>query len=160
MNQKMTIPPELEGEYTIRVMDMPLTSPGFVMYDDDDHANIYLNARYNRETNEGTADHELTHVVNDDIHNDDPIEVIEARADGLPIPLKSIPRLMRARDLIPPSPSLPDQKKETPVPPPTEEDASSVPIRRPSLSPHQATVLLHAISDLDAWFFRDNQYDY
>lgn len=159
MNQKMTIPPELEGEYTIRVMDMPLTSPGFVMYDDDDHANVYLNARYNRETNEGTADHELTHVVNDDIHNDAPIEVIEARADGLPAPLKSIPRLMRARDLIPPSPSLPDQKKEVPVPPPTEEDASSVPIHRPSLSPHQATVLFRAINDLDAWFFKE-QYDF
>ena len=149
MNQKMTIPPELEGEYTIRVMDMPLTSPGFVMYDDDDHANVYLNARYNRETNEGTADHELTHIVNDDIHNDDPIEVVEARADGLPAPLKSIPRLMKARDLLPQTTNV-----AAASPPPRSQSHSPVPI-----SHHQAAVLFRAINDLDAWFFKE-QYDF
>ena len=153
------IPPELEGEYIVRIVDMPEFMNGMVKYDGDDFANIYVNAHLNEESRRKAADHELTHVVNDDLHNDDPIEVVEARADGLPAPLKSIPRLMRARDLIPPSPSLPDQKKETPVPPLTEEGASSVPIRRPSLSPHQATILLHAISDLDAWFFRDSTYE-
>jgi len=153
------IPPELEGEYIVRIVDMPEFMNGMVKYDGDDFANIYVNAHLNEESRRKAADHELTHVVNDDLHNDDPIEVIEARADGLPTPLKSIPRLMRARDLISPSPSLPDQKKETPVPPLTEEGASSVPIRRPSLSPHQATVLFRAINDLDAWFFKE-QYDF
>ena len=75
-----TIPPELEGEYTVRVMDMPVSTPGFVTYDEDDHANIYLNARYSREKNRRTAAHELTHVLHDDIHNADPIQVIESRA--------------------------------------------------------------------------------
>ena len=152
-----TIPPEFEGEYTIRVMDMPLTSPGFVMYDDDDHANVYLNARYNRETNEGTADHEMIHVINDDIHNDDPIEVIEARADGLPSLLKSIPHLMRASDLLPPSQSLP--QAATPPVHGKVAERGEVGRGRSPISPHQATVLLRAINNLDVWFFKE-QYDF
>lgn len=154
------LPFELEGEITIRVVDdMPVASPGFVIYDETGHCNVYLNGRYNHESNIQTAIHELRHILNDDFFNNDPIEVVEARADGLPAPLKSIPCLMRARDLIPPSPSLPDQKKEAPSSPLTEEDASSVPIRRPFLSPRQATVLRRAINDLDAWFFKE-QYDF
>ena len=141
MKPKKMIPPELEGEYTIRVMDMPLTPPGFVMYDDDDHANVYLNARYNRETNKNTADHEMIHVINDDIHNDDSIEVVEARADGKAAKLKSIPCLMKARDLMP-------KPKPQPVPKP-----------RVQLSPHQAAVLFRAISNLDSLFF-DTKYDF
>ena len=143
MTKKMKIPTELEGEYTIRVVDMPLTSPGFVMYDNDDHANIYLNAHYNRETNENTADHEMVHVINDDIHNDDPIELVEARAAGIPITLRAIPRLMKACDLLP---------KPKPKPQP-------VPKTRTMLSPHQAAVLLRAITDLDSMFF-NSKYDF
>lgn len=143
MTMKMTIPPELEGEYTIRVTDMPLTSPGFVMYDDEDHANVYLNARYNRETNENTADHEMIHIINDDIHNTDDIRIVEARADARTAKLKSIPRLMKARDLLP---------KPKPKPQP-------VPKTRTMLAPHQAAVLLRAISDLDSLFF-DSKYDF
>lgn len=75
------IPPELEGEYTVRVMDLPASTPGFVTYDEDDHANIYLNAHYNRETNRHTADHEFTHILNDDIHNLYDIRTVESRAN-------------------------------------------------------------------------------
>lgn len=137
MNQKMTIPPELEGEYTIRVMDMPLTSPGFVMYDDDDHANIYLNAHYNHESNEETADHEMTHIINDDIHNDDDIRTIESRADGITANLKSIPHLIKASDLLPPPPSKPKFKP----------------------SPRQLAALRNCISELDTFLF-DDRYEY
>lgn len=151
MKRKTTIPPELEGEFTIRVMELPLTSPGFVMYDEDDHANVYLNSRYNQETNENTADHEITHIENDDLHNDDPIDVIEARADGIPAPLRSIPNLVRARDLV---------KKQTVTTPQEVGSNAQAPSAKPTISPHQAAVLFNAISDLDAWLFSDNRYDF
>ena len=135
MTKRMTIPPELEGEYTIRVMDMPVQTPGMVIYDDEDHANVYLNAHYNHESNAETADHELTHVIHDDIHNNDDIRTIEARADGDAAKLKSIPHLMKARDLLPPP-----QPKFTP-------------------SPHQLAVLQNCISELDR-FLLDDRYEY
>lgn len=154
------LPPELEGEYTIRVVDMPECSTGFVLYDDDDHANIFLNARYTRESNLDTADHELTHILNDDFHNDDDIRTVEARANAKcsgepcsPHALSSIPNLMKASDLLPRQ-TLPDRNDEIPAKP-------GIGVRRSPaiLSPHQAAVLIRALSDLDAWLFRE-QYDY
>ena len=131
-----TIPHELEGEYTVRVMDMPLASPGFVTFDEDDHANVYLNAHYNHETNLDTCDHELAHVLNDDIHNNDNIRAVETRADGS-AKLKSIHRLMKASALLPPPPLKP---KYTPT-------------------AHQLNVLRKCISELDAFLF-DDRYEY
>ena len=177
MKRKMTtIPPEFEGEYTVRIVDMPVASPGLVLFDDDDHANVYLNARYNRETNENTADHELIHLLNDDIHNDDDIRTVEARADGLPAPLKSLPHLIKASDLLPhtkshPPLGRPQCPENSPVdcfqrgragrpfvaPAPLGSDEAP---RSPApISPHQAAVLLHAVNDLDDWLFRDTTYD-
>ena len=100
----MKIPIEFEGEYIVRVMDLPDGSNGFVVYDDDDFANVYVNARLNRSGQKKALDHEMTHIINDDIHNDDAIHVAEARASSR---LKSIPRLMKARDLIKPEPVKP-----------------------------------------------------
>ena len=159
MNRKLTIPPELEGEYTVRVIDMPDCSPGFILYDDDDHANIYLNARYNRESNANTADHELAHILNDDFHNTDDIRTVETRADGHFVPSKPIPNLIRARDLIPKS--LPplgkvDLTKNACIVSSKTDEVHRFP--RP-LSPHQAAVLFRAITDLDAILFSD-RYDY
>ena len=119
---------------------MPLCSKGFVIYDDDDFANIYLNARYNRETNVQSTKHELKHIVNDDIHNTDDIRTIEARADGHAAVLKAVPTLKKAIDLLPPPP--PEKQREKPVP----------------LSPRQSAVVLHALSELDRFLFSDTQY--
>lgn len=156
MKRKITtIPPEFEGEYTVRIVDMPVASPGLVLFDDDDHANVYLNARYNRETNENTADHEFIHLINDDIHNADDIRTVEARADGLPAPLKSVPRLMKARDLLHPS-KIPHQMEKVAQPQAVTDELP----RSPSvLSPHQSNVLLRAVNDLDDFLFHSN-YDY
>lgn len=143
------IPPELEGEFIIRIMDMPECLNGMVKYDENDFANIYVNARLNTEGRRKAADHELTHVINDDIHNDDDIRTIEARADGLPFPLKPIPHLMRACDLLPQTTNV----AAAPAPP-RSQSHSPVPI-----SPHQAAVMLHAVNDLDNWLFRDATYD-
>lgn len=149
------IPPELEGEYIIRVMDMPECLNGMVKYDENDFANIYVNAKLNAEARQKAADHELTHVINDDIHNSDPIEVIESRADAHATPRHRLLNLFKASDLLP-SAQLPHRSGE--VAERSEVDrAPRSPA--PQLSPHQAAVLLRAISDLDDWLFRDTTYD-
>lgn len=132
MNTRKTIPPELEGEYLIRVMDLPDGSRGFVLYDDDDFANVYVNARLNDVARKKAADHEMEHVINDDIHNDDDIRAVEARADGFDRRLREIPRLMKARDLMPPSPSR----------------------KKVKLSPRQIEALKRCIASLDDAYFK------
>lgn len=72
---------EIEGEYIIRVMDLPICSKGFVVYDDNDFANVYINARYSHSTQTKAIKHEIDHIIHDDIHNQDDIRTIEARAN-------------------------------------------------------------------------------
>ena len=167
MKPMNSLPSELEGEVTIRVVDdMPVASPGFVIYDETGHCNVYLNGRYNHESNMQTADHELRHILNDDFFSDEDIRTVESRADAHDTGCRRLPPLFKASDLLQsPSKSLPpvgkvgrpkvgsDEVPGPPVPPP--------PILHPApqLSPHQAAVLLRAISDLDEWLFRDTTYD-
>jgi hypothetical protein len=139
----MKIPPELEGEYIVRVMDLPEGSRGFVIYDDEDFANVYVNAHLNHESQVKASDHEMVHVINDDIHNDDDIRKAEARADGNAARLKSIPHLMKASDMLPPAPPPPS-------PPPKQKFKPS---------PHQLAVLNDCISELDAFLF-DDRYEF
>jgi hypothetical protein len=150
MTTMIQIPPELEGEYIIRVMDMPECLNGMVKYDENNLANVYINAKLNAEARQKAADHELTHVINDDIHNSDPIEVIESRADAHATPRHRLPPLFKARDLLQQTPPL--AAESTPPRSQTNSTASQ-------LSPRQAAVLLRAISDLDDWLFRDTTYD-
>jgi len=124
MTKKMTIPPELEGEYIVRVIDTPDCAHGFVIYDDDDFANVYVNARLNRESQRDAADHEMTHVINDDIHSAEGIRTVEARADGR---RRKLPKLFKARDLLPPKPKP-----------------------KPTLTPYQLRILKQAVAELDA----------
>lgn len=132
---------EIPDDAIVRLIDLPPGIGGSVMEDEDGYLSIYVNSRHGYYAQFDDLDHELAHIENDDLHNDDPIEVIEARADGLPAPLKGIPYLMKARDLIP---------KPKPQP---------VPRTRTMLAPHQAAVLLRAISDLDSLFF-DSKYEF
>lgn len=113
------IPTELEGEFIIRVMDMPYGSNGVVIYDDDDFANIYINARSGPIQQKKTAKHELDHVEHDDIHSDEDIAVIEARArrnsgESTVNLTRLIPHLKRARDLLPPVPVPSPPASESP----------------------------------------------
>lgn len=129
----MMIPTELEGEYLVRVVDLPDGSRGFVLYDDDDFANVYVNAHLNDVMQHMASDHEMKHIINDDIHNDDDIRVIEARADKRDKLMKAIPSLKKARDLMP---------KEEPK------------RKMIKLTPHQIAVLKRCIQELDS--FRAN----
>ena len=137
---------KIPDDAIVRLIDLPPGIGGAVMEDEDGFVSIYVNARHGHYAQLDDLDHEIAHIENDDLHNDDPIEVVEARADGLPAPLRSIPRLMKAVDLLPQSPVA-----AAPAPPPSESN--------PPIPPYQATVLLRAINDLDDWLFRDATYD-
>ena len=136
---------------TIRLIDLPPGIGGAVMEDEDGHISIYVNSRHGYYAQLDDLDHELAHIENDDLHNDDPIEVIESRADAHATRSRCLPRLFKASDLLP-SAQLPHRSGE--VAERSEVDrAPRSPV--PKLSPHQTAVLIRAISDLDNWLFRD-----
>ena len=139
-------------EYAVRVMDLPEGVGGFVTESPDGFLNIYINARHGWHGQRRSFRHELRHAEEDDLHSDEPLAVIEARADGTDIRLKAIPHLMRARDLLP---SLPPLGKVAPAQPVTDE----VPAPRP-LTPYQARVLANCITALDRWLYSGATYDY
>ncbi len=93
---------DLEGEYAIRLMDMPPHAHGIVVYDDEGFANVYINAHLTAAQQKDAADHELDHIAHDDINSDEDIRAVEARADLT----RAIPALKRAADLVP-KPDLP-----------------------------------------------------
>ena len=100
-------------EYAVRLLDLPEGVGGFVTESPDGFLNIYINARHSWRGQRRSFRHELTHGENDDLHSQEPLAVIEARADGTDVRLKAIPHLMRARDLLPPPPK-PEPPRLTP----------------------------------------------
>ena len=146
---------EIPDNVIVRMIDLPPGIGGAVMEDEDGTYNVYINSRHGYYAQLDDLDHELAHIEHDDLHNSDPIEVIESRADAHAIPPRRLPRLFKASDLLP-SAQLPHRSGE--VAERSEVDrAPRSPA--PQLSPHQAAVLLRAISDLDDWLFRDTAYD-
>ena len=130
-------------DYTVRMVDdLPASVGGFISESPDGHLNIYINARHSWHGQRRSFRHELRHAEEDDLHSDEPLAVIEARADGTDVRLKAIPHLMRARDLLPP-PCLPLQGKVA--------ERSEVGRGRPlpSLTPRQLAVIRRALADLD-----------
>jgi hypothetical protein len=100
-------------EYAVRLLDLPEGVGGFVTESPDGFLNISINARHSWHGQRRSFRHELRHAEEDDLHSDEPLAVIEARADGTDVRLKAIPHLMRARDLLPPPPK-PESPKFTP----------------------------------------------
>ena len=91
---------ELPDSYTIRTIDMPAAVGGTIAESPDGHINIYLNARLTRAGQEEALEHELEHWRNDDLHNDDDIETVEARASHR----KPAAQLIRASSIPRPKP--------------------------------------------------------
>ena len=156
---------EIPDNAIVRLIDLPPGIGGAIMEDEDGIYNVYINARHGHYAQLDDLDHELAHIEHDDLHNDDPIEVIESRADAHATPRHRLPPLFKASYLLPPSQSLPNAA-EPPVQGKmplkvAEEVVPHNPIPNPAsqLSPHQTAVLLRAISDLDDWLFRDTTYD-
>lgn len=124
-------------EYVIRLIDLPPGVGGFIAESPDGFANIYINARYGHNGQHRAFVHELKHAENDDLHSAEPLNIIEARADGRDPRLNAIQNLIRARDLIPATP------KHTPSPNPTV----------PRLTHRQRNVLVKCLAELDAAIF-------
>ena len=124
-------------EYAVRVVDLPTDVGGFITESPDGFRNIYINARHGWTGQRKSFRHELRHAEHDDLRSDEPLEVIEARADGDDIRVKTLPHLMRARDLLPPPPK--------PEP--------------PKLTPRQLAVIRSALADLDN-FCLSTDYNY
>ncbi len=152
-------------DYTVRLVDdLPASVGGFISESPDGHINIYINARYGWNGQRRSLRHELRHAEHDDLHSTDPLAVIEARADGVDPRLKAIPKLLRARDLLPQSPPHLVRGKRArflvcrkvaersevgrgrPLPPPAP---------RP-LTPRQYSIVMTALADLDRLFFTDD----
>ena len=56
-------------DYFVRLIDLPTKIKGFVA-EADGFANIYINSRFDRETNIATLRHELEHLERGDLYND------------------------------------------------------------------------------------------
>ena len=124
-------------EYAVRLLDLPEGVGGFVTESPDGFLNIYINARHSWHGQCRSFRHGLRHAEEDDLHSDEPLAVIEARADGTDVRLKAIPHLMHARDLLPPPPK--------PEP--------------PRLTPRQLAVIRRALADLDN-IYLNTDYNY
>ena len=143
-------------DYAVRLLDMPEGVGGFIKESPDGFTNIYINARHSREGQRRAYGHELRHAEHDDLHSTEPLEVIEARADGVDPRLKTIPHLLRARDLVPqslPTMGVRSHARGRKVARP-QAVTDEVP-HPPALSPHQLRVLATAVSELDRFMLSD-----
>ena len=148
-------------DYTVRLVDLPAGVGGFITESSDGFLNIYINARHSREGQRRSLRHELRHAEHDDLRSSEPLAVIEARADGADQRLKSIPKLLRARDLLPKSPPhLVRGKRARSLVCRKVAERSEVGRGRPlpspaprPLTPCQARVLANCITELDRCFF-------
>lgn len=141
-------------EYAVRLVDLPVGVGGFITESSDGFLNIYINARHSREGQRRSLRHELRHADADDLRSTEPLDLIEARADGVDPRLKAIPHLLRARDLLPP-PCLPLQGKVAE----RSEVGRGRPLPSPAprpLTPRQYSIIMTALADLDRLFFTDD----
>lgn len=145
----------IPDDCTVRMVDLPVDCGGMVSISPDGNFNIYLNARLDCATQRKKFLHELRHILNDDFNNSDDIYTVESRADAHATPRHRLPKLFKASDLLPYA-QLPNRSGEVAERSEVDRTPRST---APQLSPHQAAVLLRAISDLDDWFFRDTTYD-
>ena len=127
------------NDYAVRLVDLPAAVGGFITESPDGFANIYINARHGDRGQRRAFRHELDHAEHDDLHSTEPVAVIEARADSRDPRLRAIPRLIRARDL------LPHRRGEV------ARRADRAPA--PRLTPHQAHVLAGCLSEFDRCLF-------
>lgn len=82
----------MPDDYTVRLVDMPVSQGGMISEDPDGHINVYINARLSDVGQHTAAYHEWEHWYNDDLNNDTPIQTVEKAG--------RLPKLMRARDMV------------------------------------------------------------
>ena len=65
------------------LQDLPVAVTGFVVADENGDPTIVLNSRHNRETNIETYQHELAHILGNDLYRPESADDIEVRAHGI-----------------------------------------------------------------------------
>ncbi|MDO4866339.1 MAG: hypothetical protein Q4C10_07245 [Clostridia bacterium] len=139
-------PTKLPDDYTIRLVDLPISVGGRISECPDGHIDVYINARMSRDGQYRAADHEFDHWRNDDLHNGLDIRLVEGRD------AHKLPPIFRARDL------LPKAAEAQPEPEPEAEACGPLPdipmpARRPQIiTPWQRHVLDGCIAEMDALF--------
>lgn len=68
----------IDGEFIVRMIDLPGSIGGAVRLSDDGFANIYINDKLSPEAKRRVFDHERKHIEENDFYNDKSIEDIEA----------------------------------------------------------------------------------
>ena len=64
------------------MQDLPVAVKGFVVTDENGDPTIVLNAPHNRETNIETYQHELAHILGNDLYRPESADEIEAWSHG------------------------------------------------------------------------------
>ena len=70
-------------EVIIRLLDLPYETKGFTAVDSNGDYNLYLNARYNHETQRTAYDHEMGHVDGEHFYRDSDVTQDELEAENL-----------------------------------------------------------------------------
>lgn len=70
-------------EVIIRLLDLPYETKGFTAVDSNGDYNLYLNARYNHETQQTAYDHELRHIDGEHFYRDSDVTQDELEAENL-----------------------------------------------------------------------------
>lgn len=66
-----------DGEYAVRLVDLPGDIGGAVRLSEDGFFNIYINAKLSPEAQRKAFDHEAKHIERGDLFNDRSIEECE-----------------------------------------------------------------------------------
>lgn len=67
----------IDGEFVVRLVNLPGDIGGAVRLSDDGFANIYINDQMSPNARRKAFDHEMRHIENNDFYNDKPIQEIE-----------------------------------------------------------------------------------
>ena len=68
-----------DGEYVVRLINLPGDIKGVVRLSDDGFANIYINDQLSPEARRLAFEHETRHIDRDDFYNSEPIQKIERK---------------------------------------------------------------------------------
>ena len=67
----------IDGEYAVRLLNLPGDVSGVVRLSEDGFANIYINDQLSPQAKRMAFDHEARHIENDDFYNSESIRDIE-----------------------------------------------------------------------------------
>ena len=68
----------IDGEYIVRMVNLPGSINGAVRLSDDGFANIYINDQLSPMARRRAFDHERRHIENNDFYNDKSIREVES----------------------------------------------------------------------------------